>query len=144
MDKTNLRLCYSDLTIRAKDLKDQNWKVTFFSVFLFAMLLGMDAASIVAGMDPEKMNIFRFILVLILVLGMEFGVSILMITTAELIRVKRRIRICRNQFDEEVIEYLKDSGKFEKWYNQYNILFQLFIIILTAMILLLHLFGTFN
>ena len=144
MDKGNLRICYSDLTIRAKDLNDQNWKITFFSVFLFAILLGLDTANIVAVIDPEKMNVVRFILVLALVLGLEFGISILMITTAELIRVKRRIQICRNQFDEEVIEYLKDNRKSEKWYNQYNILFQLFIIILTALLLLLHLFGTFN
>jgi len=144
MDKENLRLCYSDLTIRAKDLKDQNWKVTFFSVFLFALLLGLDATSIISGVDPEKMNFFRFILVFVLVLGMEFGVNILMISTAELLRMKRRIQICRNQFDEDVIEYLEDNRKFEKWYNQYNILFQIIIIILTAMLLLLHLFGTFN
>jgi hypothetical protein len=144
MDKGNLRICYSDLTIRAKDLKDQNWKVTFFSVFLFALLLGLDAASILAGIDPAKMNFFKFLLVLILVLGMEFGINILLITASELLRVKRRILICRNQFDEDVVEYLKDNGKFEKWYNQYNIIFQITIIVLTAILLLLHLFGTFN
>jgi hypothetical protein len=144
MDKGNLKLCYSDLTFRAKDLKDQNWKVTFFSVFLFAMLLGLDVASIFAGIDPGKMNFFRFILVLVMVLGMEIGINLIMISTAELLRVKRRIQICRNQFDEDVIEYLKDNGKFEKWYNQYNILFQIVIIVLTSLLLLLYLFGTFN
>ena len=144
MDKKNLSLCYSDLTIRAKDLEDQNWKVTFYSVFLFAMLLGLDAVSIIAGIDPGKMNFFRFILVFVLVLGMEFGINIILISTAELLRVKKRIRICRNQFDDEVIEYLKDNRKFEKWHEQYNILFQVITIILTAILLLLHLFGAFN
>lgn len=143
MNKENLRLCYSDLTNRALDLKDQNWKVTFFSVFLFAMLLGLDTASIIAGIDPGKINFSRFILVFVLVLGLVSGINILVISAAELLRVKRRIQLCRNQFDEDVIEYITDNGKFEKWYNQYNILLQIVIIILTAILLLIHLFGLF-
>ena len=144
MNKKNLRLSYGDLTIRAKDLKDQNWKITFYSVLLFALLLGLDAASIFAGISPEKINFFRFILVLVLVLVMEFGVNVLMISTSELLRVKRRIQICRNLFDDEVLEFLDDHKNYEKWYNQYNILFQIITIILTALLLLLHLFGAFN
>jgi len=144
MDKKNLRLSYSDLTIRAKDLKDQNWKITFYSVLLFALLLGLDAASILAGISPERINFFRFLLVLALVLVMEFGVNVLLISTSELLRVKRRILICRNLFDDEVLEFLDDHKNYEKWYNQYNILFQIITLILTALLLLLHLFGTFN
>lgn len=144
MDKENLQLCYGDLTLRAKELKDQNWKITFYSIILFGLLLGIDAASILAGIDPEKINYFRFILVLALVIVMEFGVNIILISSAELIRIKRRIQIVRNLFEEEVLEFLDDHKNYDKWYNQYNILFQLVTITLAALLLLLFYFGAFN
>jgi hypothetical protein len=143
MNKEDLSLCYNDLTFRAKVLKDQNWKVTFYSVFLFALLLGLYTVNIVTGINPDKINFFRFILVLVLVLVMEAGVNILLISSAELIRIKRRIQICRNLFDEEVIELLDDHKNYEKWYNQYNILFQIVTIIVAAILLLLFYFGVF-
>ena len=143
MNKKKLSLCYSDLTLRANGLKDQNWKITFYTVLLFALLLGLDIASVVSGIEPEKMNTYRFILVFVLVLVMEFGVNILLISTDELLRIKKRIQICRNLFGEEVIEFLDDHKQYEKWYNQYNILFQVITIILFAVLLLLHFFGTF-
>ena len=143
MNKKKLSLCYSDLTLRANGLKGQNWKITFYTILLFALLLGLDIASIVSGIEPERMNIYRFILVFVLVLVMEFGVNILLISTAELLRIKKRIQICRNLFGEEVIEFLDDHKQYEKWYNQYNILFQVITIILFAVLLLLHFFGTF-
>ena len=144
MNKKNINLCYTDLTLRAQELKSQNWKTTIFSILVFGLILGLDAASIIAGIDPEKINFYRFILVLVLVLTMEFGVNILMISTSEIIRVKRRILICRNLFDEEVLELLDDNKDHEKWYNQYNILFQIITIIIMATLVLLYLFGTFN
>ena len=144
MDNTNLNLCYNDLTIRANELRGQNWKVTFFTVLLFALLLGLDAASFISGVPSENINYFRFILVLVLVLIMEFGVNNLLISTAELLRIKRRIQICRNLYDEEVNEFLDDHKQHEKWYNQYNILFQILSILLLAVLMLLHLFGSFN
>jgi len=143
MDKENLKLCYSDLTLRASGLNGQNWKVTFYTIFLFAVLMGLDIAGVISGIDPAKLNFYRFILVLVLVLVMEFGVNILLISTSELIRVKKRIQICRNLFGEEVIEFLDDQKQYEKWYNQYNILFQIITIIFFAILLLLHLFGIF-
>ncbi len=144
MNKKNINLCYTDLTLRVQELKSQNWKITIFSILVFGLILGLDAASIIAGIDPEKINFYRFLLVLVLVLIMEFGVNILMISTAEIIRVKKRILICRNLFDEEVLEFLDDNKNYEKWYNQYNILFQIIIVILMAALVLLYLFGSFN
>ena len=144
MNKKNINLCYTDLTLRAQELKSQNWKITIFSILVFGLIIGLDAASIITGIDPEKINFYRFILVLVLVLTMEFGVNILMISTSEIIRVKRRILICRNLFDEEVLELLDDNKDHEKWYNQYNILFQIISIIIMAILVLLYLFGTFN
>jgi hypothetical protein len=144
MNKKNINLCYTDLTLRAQELKSQNWKITIFSILVFGLIIGLDAASIITGIDPEKINFYRFILVLVLVLTMEFGVNILMISTSEIIRVKRRILICRNLFDEEVLELLDDNKDHEKWYNQYNILFQIISIIIMATLVLLYLFGTFN
>jgi len=125
-------------------LKSQNWKITIFSILVFGLILGLDAASIIAGIDPEKINFYRFLLVLVLVLIMEFGVNMLMISTTEIIRVKKRILICRNLFDEEVLEFLDDNKNYENWYNQYNILFQIIIVILMAILVLLYLFGSFN
>ena len=104
MNKKNINLCYTDLTLRVQELKSQNWKITIFSILVFGLILGLDAASIIAGIDPEKINFYRFLLVLVLVLIMEFGVNILMISTAEIIRVKKMILICRNLFDEEFLE----------------------------------------
>jgi hypothetical protein len=144
MNKKNINLCYTDLTLRAQELKSQNWRITIFSILVFGLILGLDAASIIGGINPDKINFYRFILVLVLVLTMEFGVNILMISTAEIVRVKRRILICRNLFDEEVIEFLDDHKDYEKWYNQYNIIFQIISIILMATLVLLYLFGTFN
>ena len=144
MNKKNINLCYTDLTLRVQELKSQNWKITIFSILVFGLILGLDAASIIAGIDPEKINFYRFLLVLVLVLIMEFGVNMLMISTTEIIRVKKRILICRNLFDEEVLEFLDDNKNYENWYNQYNILFQIIIVILMAALVLLYLFGSFN
>lgn len=144
MNKKNINLCYTDLTLRVQELKSQNWKITIFSILVFGLILGLDAASIITGIDPEKMNFYRFLLVVVLVLIMEFGVNILMISTAEIIRVKKRILICRNLFDEEVLEFLDDNKNYEKWYNQYNILFQIIVLILMAALVLLYLFGSVN
>ena len=144
MNKKNINLCYTDLTLRVQELKSQNWKITIFSILVFGLILGLDAASIIAGIDPEKINFYRFLLVLVLVLIMEFGVNMLMISTTEIIRVKKRILICRNLFDEEVLEFLDDNKNYENWYNQYNILFQIIIVILMAILVLLYLFGSFN
>jgi hypothetical protein len=144
MNKKNINLCYTDLTLRAQELKSQNWRITIFSILIFGLILGLDAASIVAGIDPEKINFYRFILVLVLVLTMEFGVNILMISTTEIVRLKKRILICRNLFNEEVLEFLDDPKELEKWYNQYNILFQIISILLMATLVLLYLFGAFN
>jgi len=144
MNKKNIQLCYSDLTLRTSELKNQNWKVTFYSILIFGLIIVLDAASIIAGIDVEKINFYRFILVLVLVLTMEFGVNVLMISTAEILRLKKRIQICRNLFDEEVIELLDDHKNYERWYNQYNILFQIISILLIAVLSLLHLFGVFN
>ena len=143
MNKKNINLCYTDLTLRAQELKSQNWRITIFSILIFGLILGLDAASIVAGIDPEKINFYRFILVLVLVLTMEFGVNILMISTTEIVRLKKRILICRNLFNEEVLEFLDDPKELEKWYNQYNILFQIISILLMATLVLLYLFGAF-
>lgn len=144
MNKKNINLCYTDLTLRVQELKSQNWKITIFSILVFGLILGLDAASIIAGIDPEKINFYRFLLVVVLVLIMEFGVNMLMISTTEIIRVKKRILICRNLFDEEVLEFLDDNKNYENWYNQYNILFQIIIVILMAALVLLYLFGSFN
>jgi len=144
MNKKNINLCYTDLTLRVQELKSQNWKITIFSILVFGLILGLDAASIIAGIDPEKINFYRFLLVVVLILIMEFGVNILMISTAEIIRVKKRILICRNLFDEEVLEFLDDNRNYERWYNQYNILFQIIIVILMAALVLLYLFGSYN
>lgn len=144
MNSKNLNLCYNDLTIRVNELKGQNWKVTFFTIISFALLLGLDAASFISGVPIEKVNYFRFFIVLALILIMEFGVSNLLISAAELLRIKRRIQICRNLFNEEVNEFLDDHKQYEKWYNQYNILFQVTSIILLATLILLHLFGSFG
>jgi hypothetical protein len=144
MNKKNINLCYTDLTLRSQELKSQNWRITIFSILIFGLILGLDAASIVAGIDPEKINFYRFILVLVLVLTMEFGVNILMISTTEIVRLKKRILICRNLFNEEVLEFLDDPKELEKWYNQYNILFQIISILLMATLVLLYLFGAFN
>jgi hypothetical protein len=144
MNKKNLQISYTDLTLRAKELKDQNWKITFYSVLLFGLFLGLDIASFIAGIDPQKINFFRFLMVIALVLVMEFGVSILLISSAELLRIKRRIQICRNLFDDEVLEFLNDHKDYERWYNQYNILFQVITIVLTAILLLLFYFGLFS
>ncbi len=144
MNKKNINLCYTDLTLRVQELKSQNWKITIFSILVFGLILGLDAASIIAGIDPEKINFYRFLLVVVLVLIMEFGVNMLMISTTEIIRVKKRILICRNLFDEEVLDFLDDNKNYENWYNQYNILFQIIIVILMAALVLLYLFGSFN
>ena len=143
MDKGNLSLCYNDLTLRANGLKDQNWKTTIYTLLLFAVLLGLDIASVVSGIASERMNSYRFFLVIVLVLIMELGVNILLISSAELLRVNKRIQICLNLFSEDVLEFLGDHKRYGKWYNQYNIIFQILTIILFAILLLLHLFGTF-